>query len=669
MLGLVQRPLDAALPSVREPRWSRLGRGQLLGWAAVAIVDAVILDFTVPPRRAELAIRAFHHAYDIGQAFGAGLLSAAAVEVFERWSSSRWGRRGVRGWAAIAVAAVILGVLVLPDNLGGLVRRMPGPHALWQVVITGAFALVIPLLAGTALALVERWPHPLDTWARRLVGLGGVVIAVTNHFVLQYDYGGLHLFASWAAAILLGISAAVPLPWRLSPRVRSPLLTAVASMAVCAVALAPRPQVAIELRRDMGSSIAPWILRARRPGVRVRLPHQGKWFDNRTDMSPVAPSSPPLLPADGPIVVMITIDALRANVVADPAHQALFPSITALKRESVMFTDARSAAPATSASLATLFTGKYFSQLYWTPMAGSPLICPHDNPSVRFPEILAKRGVATVTFADLPGLLNETGIVRGFGEQSYIGLPRGWAPASMVTEPLLQRLSRQGPGALFLYIHYADAHAPYDLAGTQGTDFERYLRELSVIDVELGRIRRVLAARGLDRRAAFILSADHGEAFGEHGTRHHATTVYDELLRIPLLIHTPGITPRVVDAPVSLIDVGPTILDLMGAPTPGDFMGESLTPFLRGQDPVLTRPLVAESSRGMRAMMFADGLKVIDNPRAGFHELYDLVADPRELSDLTGSRAAVSGERIDLLDSFLASHELHKPGYEAPFVR
>jgi arylsulfatase A-like enzyme len=366
---------------------------------------------------------------------------------------------------------------------------------------------------------------------------------------------------------------------------------------------------------------------------------------------------------------VITIDALRADVVVGPEHEALLPSITALKRESVMFTNARSTAPGTSASLAAFFTGKYFSELYWTPIPGNPLVCPHDDHSVRFPEILAGRGAATVTFASLSGMLNDTGIARGFTEETFIPGKGGWATARMVDELLIPRLSRQGPGPLFLYVHYDDAHAPYNSTGPQGTEYERYLREVATVDVEIGRIRGVLAERGLDQRAAFILSADHGEAFGEHGTHYHATTVYDELLHVPLLVHVPGVAPRVVTTPVSLIDLGPTVLDLMGAPTPAVFMGQSLTPYLRGEVPVLSRPIVAEASRGMRAMVFADGIKAIHNPRVGLHEVYDLKTDPGELHDITTARAALAIQRQDVLDAFIAAHELQRPGYVTPFVR
>src|SRR5690606_37613960 len=95
-------------------------------------------------------------------------------------------------------------------------------------------------------------------------------------------------------------------------------------------------------------------------------------------------------------------------------------------------------------------------------------------------------------------------------------------------------------------------------------------------------------------RTVMVVFSDHGEAFGEHGLQEHSRSLYEIMVRVPLIIHVPGVAPRAVDASVSLIDLGPTVLDLAGVATPGRMMGESLVPFLRGEAPVLTRPIVLE---------------------------------------------------------------------------
>lgn len=644
----------------------------------LGIVNAVVITITLPLPAGGIRVRLLHHLYDAGHTLAVALLSAAAVGAWQRWGP----RRPLLGYAALAVVSLSVGAAVLSDDLSGLASRCPGPLLLWQMALVCVVALTVPVVAAVTLRLVERpegsggsWATRL--WARRysgvlppnlgsraLVGLVGLGLAVTNHFVLANDYAGLHLFCSWTAAILLGVAASVELPALRSRRGRLALFAALSILAALSIAVRPQNRVALELGKMSGSSLTSFILRIRLDQSAAISPAAGEWFADRSAMPPIPPSASPLLPR-GAIVILITIDALRADVVADAVNEARLPSFTALRRESVEFAQARSTGSGTSGSIASLFSGRYFSQLHWTQKPGT-LVCPHTDTSPRFPDILARSGVSTVTFTGMPGLVSAFGLVRGFQEEKVI-VGKPWATAEMIITPLLTRLGAQGPGPLFLYAHLTDAHAPYDLAGKPGTDFERYLDEVGLIDGQIGRILRALSELHLEDRAALMLSADHGEAFGEHESRFHATTVYDELVRVPLLMRVPGARPRVVRDPVSLIDVGATVLDLMGAATPGTFMGQSLVPYLRGESPTLTRPLVIESSRGLRAMIFADNRKLIVEEQKGTYQLYDLSVDPREVTDLADSNGIVA--RLATLRSFFHAQELRLKGYEAPFVR
>ncbi|MCA9617611.1 MAG: sulfatase-like hydrolase/transferase, partial [Myxococcales bacterium] len=122
--------------------------------------------------------------------------------------------------------------------------------------------------------------------------------------------------------------------------------------------------------------------------------------------------------------------------------------------------------------------------------------------------------------------------------------------------------------------------------------------------------------------------ADHGEGFGEHNAYYHGTTLYEEMVRVPLVIHHPALHPRVVDSRVSLIDLAPTILDLFGVATPGSYMGQTLAPVLAGGSLAATRPIYLDSQRGLTGMVFEDGHKLLVDD--GLPELYDLDADPGE---------------------------------------
>jgi arylsulfatase A-like enzyme len=141
-----------------------------------------------------------------------------------------------------------------------------------------------------------------------------------------------------------------------------------------------------------------------------------------------------------------------------------------------------------------------------------------------------------------------------------------------------------------------------------------------------------------------VLTADHGEEFGEHGGAFHAVTLYDEVARVPLMIAAPGIAPRAVDAPVSLLDVAPTLLELVGGEGLGDAEGRSLVGAMRG-GALDVRPVFAESvryGRGVRSVV-SGGYKLVYEARAGTYELYDLARDPGEqrvLTDEEPGRAA-----------------------------
>jgi arylsulfatase A-like enzyme len=163
-----------------------------------------------------------------------------------------------------------------------------------------------------------------------------------------------------------------------------------------------------------------------------------------------------------------------------------------------------------------------------------------------------------------------------------------------------------------------------------------------------------------------IVASDHGEAFGEHQTFQHTKTLYEELLHVPLMFEGQGIAPRTIDERVGLIDLGPTVLDLLNQPTPSSLFGQSLVPLLGGRGRKLERPLLAEG-RLRRALTTAAGIKVIDDPRRTTVEVYDLVADPGETRNLWGRDPARAEPALATLRAFFRAQALRRPGYEAPY--
>jgi arylsulfatase A-like enzyme len=674
-------------------------RGQLAAWVVLGTLHAAVTAATaISAPRISWRAWAMASLYDMGQTAALGLAAGGAVLAWQRvgrrfGGSERVDRRiggsqnidgrldgsndgdgapsGGARWkkaapyAAIAVVSAALSAWWVVPNLGGVAGR------LGVVVGERAALALLDLGAGAGMAAVAALGGGLS---RRRLGWVGAAIAIAaagaNESVLRNDYPGAHLAIACAAATLLGTCLARARVARAdvaaaAPRAFVLAAAALSLLAAWSLVTVPESAVARELFRRPGAVLAPVlaIARARADVAPAGIPPD-PWYSEggRAD---VPPGSPRLVGPDA-IVILIVVDALRADA-ASGALGTRFPALAALERESVSFTRARSAASGTIWSLATLFSGRYFSQLRWTwrPGPARANSYPHEDQSPRFPEILAAAGADTVIVTEMPDMTGEHGVARGFTEERCAA-PTDSPSSKAVISAAIARLGQQGSKPMLMYLHLLEPHAPYDSAGTFGSDLEGYLREVGIVDRAIRRLREAIAQAGLSNRVTLVLTADHGEAFGEHGTTQHAVSVYEELLRVPLWIAVPGVAPRAVDAEVSSIDLGPTLLDLLGCATPATFMGQSLVPFLRGESPALSRPIVADTGRWQQAMIFPDHLKIIRDRRRGTVELYDLDADPRETADLfaTDPRAQ---ERLDRLRAFFHVHAYRAPGYEMPY--
>jgi arylsulfatase A-like enzyme len=373
-----------------------------------------------------------------------------------------------------------------------------------------------------------------------------------------------------------------------------------------------------------------------------------------------------------PIVILFVVDCMRADVLENVDGGASLPTMFALRDASVNFAQARTMAPSTTQSIAALMASKAYSQMYWTSIQngrGDTRIFPAEDTSKRFPEVLTAAGVSTILSTPLSGLTSKLGVLRGVTEE-YIH-PKLTAPAAVLAAGVNKRLKTINAEPVFFYVHVTDAHAPWPHSGPNGSPWQRYLRGLEKIDAALASINRAIKGAGLAERTVLILTADHGEAFGEHGDRFHGHSLYDEVLRVPLLVRVPGLPPRKIDDIVSLGDLAPTILDIFGLPSPGAFTGQSLVGLLRGDTAPLMRPVVAESTRYKRAMIFPNGMKVIEDRRIGIFELFDLKKDPGELINLLdGEKQTPSScSELGFLQAFFAAHEFKSPGYTLPYQR
>ncbi|HET6610762.1 MAG TPA: sulfatase [Kofleriaceae bacterium] len=641
-----------------------LAAAVLAGWGLVALIDVVMITATVAWPDGGLGVRALVYGYDIGHVAAAGLLSFAAAVAWTRFGA----RAKIAGYSVLwGVALVVCFVLVEPDLEGAARKLAAGGDAdmwLWALVCGGA--AVIP-----AAAVVGRFfARPWLRWAAVVVA--AIAVAV-NHVILKSAYPGPHLLLSWAGAVFAGAALdGARVPWS-PPRSPWPARLAV-GVGILAGALAwatvPGNAVVLSMLESPGSVFAPFWAHAHATIGHGRPVHgeTAAWYRSRADQPPIPASEPSLIGDDG-IVILITIDAVRADVLQSGKYVAKLPTLTRLRDEAVRFEMARSPGSQTVNSLTSLFAATYFSQQRWTPAkhGRAAQLWPHQDESVRFPELLAGAGVPTVTFASAWWLVDKYGVVRGFTEEKVVHgrrpLGYGFTDATALVDAALERLRAYKSGPLFLYMHWMEPHAPYTAGGKKGTGWENYVNEIAVADGQLGRLVDLLESRQLLDRTTFIISADHGEEFREHGGTQHARTLYEEVVRVPLFIRVPGVAPHAVTEPVSLIDVGPTILDLFGVATPGQYMGQSLVPFLRGENPILTRQIIAEG-RLKQSLVTRDGEKAIRDLFWGTVEAYDLRVDPKEKkSDLEtpGARDA-----LNRLQRFFDVHTYRVGGYKPP---
>ena len=657
-------PVSTELVGNKSVRWTRVTAGVFAGFVLLAIADAIAIAVAVPSPSAGVSLRVAHYVFDAAETLGVGAVAALGVGAFVRFARlPSWALSCLVAAATIALAERTIGEPLLRFAS----ETLRGERA--STIVVGLLAVLgagFPAALHVA-SLLSRYPR-----LRFLPVALAAGVLTADYVWLPDDYEAMHCLVAWGAAMVGGAGLA-PLAeeaGRALVRKRSGLvlLAAIGLFGLFGVAWPPPNATRFELFRQP-CALAPWVLATtlwRSPPLHapVALP-PSRWDEDRSKAPSIRPTSPPLLPPDA-VVVLITIDALRADALSD-SNDALFPTFAALKRDGVVFTHASAPGSQTASSLSTLFSGLYFSELRWIDhgVGDTRFLYAADDPAPRFPEILSGHGVRTANYAGLISLGGEFGVVGRFQQEKVVVSGRTHAKANELIDPLLERLEHPATGPLFLYTHLMEPHWPYNRGRQDGTDYERYLSEVAVADAAVGKVVQRLTER-FGNRWALLVSADHGEAFGEHQTTGHTKTLYEELLHVPLIARSPLFPPRRVDTRVGLVNLGPTILDLFGVATPATFNGESLVPVLAGGARSFTRPLLAEG-RLRQAITQPDGLKVISDPLRKVVEAYDLVADPGETRNLFDSDPSRVDPALAALRAFFAVHTLRGGGYETPY--
>jgi arylsulfatase A-like enzyme len=400
-------------------------------------------------------------------------------------------------------------------------------------------------------------------------------------------------------------------------------------------------------------------------------------------------------PDPRPSLLLVTLDTTRFDHTSlGGSARDTTPRLAALAREGATFDLAYAPTSTTGPTHATLFTG--LSPLrHGVLKNGAPL----DSARETLAERLAAEGWRTGAFVSSFVVSRRFGFDQGFADYDdrFEKATSTYTEAFWEGQAIRDAFDRRGNATtdralrwleanagrapLFAWVHLFDPHAPYvppegfarrfeppPGADALARDVARYDEEIAFADAELGRLLDGLERLGLAPSTIVAVTADHGEGLMDHGHMEHGVHVYEEQVRVPLVLRWPGrIAPRKEAAPVELADLHPTLLALLGLAPPPGVEGRSLAPALLGGEPLpadravhLYRRHFAGERRGdvfVKGEKFGVRLgrfKLIEGPEEGTRELYDLAADPRERENVLDAHPEVAAELLARLEAWRA---------------
>ncbi len=406
-------------------------------------------------------------------------------------------------------------------------------------------------------------------------------------------------------------------------------------------------------------------------------------------------------PDADPSLVVIMLDTLRADHTSlHGYHRDTTPFLKELAETSVVFGRAYAPSSWTRATVASLFTGR-LPEAHGCEGRDGRLA----ESLVTMAEALSTNGYRTHGLTANGNVLGDYGFAQGFDSYAFIkDFPaHPYADAAKMTGEVERLLAELGDGLAdrptFLYLHLVDPHDPYfphdefDYApayegrmdgSREALEPYQYRRpapperqraidlydgEIAYLDHHLRSVFDHLERAGLLESAWVAVMSDHGEGLWSHSVQGHGQEVYEEQLRVPLLLRPPGGLPRParIDEPVSLLDMTATLFDLLGLPHPETNQGYSWAPFLWAEGEAPVRPIVIDEqldSADLQAVVDA-GDKLIVDHRRGRRLLFDLVANPAEdprLATDVGKQFSMTGRRLqEILDEAMMAAGRSRP--------
>lgn len=387
-------------------------------------------------------------------------------------------------------------------------------------------------------------------------------------------------------------------------------------------------------------------------------------------------------------VILISMDTTRAdylNCYGYPLKTTL--NIDALAEKGILFENVYTPVPFTLPAHCSMLTGTV--PAYHGVLDNQGYKLSEDN--VTLAEILSDNGFTTAAFIGSFILDSQFGLGQGFDsyddefekEQNTVGIVE--RTGDETTRHVIKWLEEKRGEKNFIFLHYFDPHFSYDppeafsakfknipplnkLPANSGQDprhFGLYAGEIAFTDHCIGRVIEKLKEVGIYDSSLIIITGDHGESLGEHRENTHGYYIYQSTVKVPLVFKFPGgFKAKRIKAPVSLVDILPTVCSLLGIESPNGIQGKDLKPYFEGQSQPYPDRHIFCQSLGPTVYMANSLLGVINNRYKYIQttrpELYDLIEDPQELDNLIdkqSNRARIMKDKLQQILELIVRDE------------
>lgn len=373
-------------------------------------------------------------------------------------------------------------------------------------------------------------------------------------------------------------------------------------------------------------------------------------------------------------VIVVTLDTTRADHLGCYGYEAaLTPTLDALAKRGVLFERAYAPCPLTLPSHATMFTGLHPAE--HSLMTNGKGRLPDDVTTLA--EVLSEHGYATSAFVSSFVLNRKFGLDQGIrdyddrlsGVQASTDILHRERDGKSTVDASVEWIAKHCRERFSCWIHLYDPHYPYvahePLFGEQFAN-QPYDAEIAFVDRQLSRVFDLLKAQGLEDNTLVVVVGDHGESLGEHQEPNHGYLLYEATQHVPLIVVVPKSAKAGVrvSGPVPLLDLFPTILELLGLEVPTATSGQSLAGVWKNEEPqprvclgMTDEPLLDNGWSGLRSLT-KDEWKYIRSPKP---ELYRLDTDPHELSNCVGEFPEVMADLEAQLEELEQQMRVRKP--------